>query len=187
MLDASKLGRNNTEKEVQILDDEMHSRYEKTRGKDGLCSALVELFNAMVELRLQAEYGDYLACTCTALKEDRMKDLKWKIEKLDWQDILAFADRNNFCHSGIKNMAEKGNFQELGEQILEDLRSLELIFRERPQDQIDMRRVIKIVEREWFRRLWIDETGKQRRVKFILTEKGMKKMYSIAPAASSSS
>ena len=45
-------------KEVEILDDEMSSRYEKIHGNDGLCHNLVELFNAMAELRMMAEYGD---------------------------------------------------------------------------------------------------------------------------------
>ena len=80
-------------------------------------------------------------------------------------------------------MAENGDFDELGERILEDLRSLDVIFRDRPHEQIEMRSVIKIVEKEWFLRLWLDETGKQQRRKFVLTDKGTQKMLSIAPAA----
>ena len=185
----------------------------------------------MAELRLKAEYGDYLAYTCTALKGEGMNDMIWKFEKLNWQavgvrirteeitraerkhrrldpiptpylddvakaasrlgyeeslvryQILAYADRNNFCHSGIKAMAQNGDFDGLGEEILEDLRSLDVIFRDRPHEQIEMRSVIKMVEKEWFPRLWLDETGKQRRVKFVLTDKGTQKMLSIAPAA----
>ncbi len=53
---------------MEILDDEIQSRYDKTYGKDGLCFALVEIFNVMAELPLKVEYGDYLAYTCTALK-----------------------------------------------------------------------------------------------------------------------
>ncbi len=70
-------------KEVEILDDEIQSRYEKIHGKNGLCFALVEIFNVMAELRLKAEYGDYLAYTCTALKGEEMNDMIWKIKKLD--------------------------------------------------------------------------------------------------------
>ena len=97
--------------------------------------------------------------------------------------ILAYAERNNFCHSGIKAMAQNGDFYELGERILEDLRSLDVIFRDRPHEQIQMRSIIKLVEKEWFFRLWFDETGKRRRAKFALTDKGTQKMLSIAPAA----
>lgn len=42
-------------KEVEILDAEMESRYDEIHGDDGLCFALVETFNVMVELRLKAE------------------------------------------------------------------------------------------------------------------------------------
>ena len=56
-------------KEVVILDDEISSRYEKIHGANGLCHNLVELFNAMTELRMMVEYGDYLIYTFTALKE----------------------------------------------------------------------------------------------------------------------
>ena len=53
---------------VEILDTEIQSRYDRVHDADGLCSALVEFFNMMVEVRLKVEYGDYLAYTCTALK-----------------------------------------------------------------------------------------------------------------------
>ena len=216
---------------MEILDDEMQSRYDKIHGQDGLCSALVEMFNVMAEVRLKAEYGDYLAYTCAALKGEGMSDMIWKLQKLDWQavgdriraeedqraereerrldpapspylddvakaasrlgyseslvryQILAYADRNNFCHSGIKAMAQSGHFNDLGERILEDLRSLEVIFRDRPHEQIEMRSVIKLVEKEWFFRLWFDGTGKQRRVLSVLTEKANQKLLNLAPAA----
>lgn len=216
-------------KEVEILDDEMQSRYERVHGEDGLCSALIELFNAMAELRMKAEYGDYLAYACTAFKGETMKDMIWKTEKLDWQavakrvleeestlakeelrhlaisptpylddiakaadrlgcessmvryQIIAFAERNNFCHSGIKAMAQNGDFQELAERIMEDKRALDVIFRDRPHAQIEMRGLIKTAEREWFSRIWMDETRKQRRMKYILSDRANQKMQSIAP------
>ena len=219
------------EKEVEILDAEMQSRYDKIHGDGGLCFALVDMFNVMAEVRLKAEYGDYLAYTCTALKGEGMNDMIWKLKKLDWQavgeqiraeedtraerkarrldpaptpylddvaiaasrlgyeeslvryQILAYADRNNFCHSGIKTMAQNGHFNQLGERILEDLRSLDLIFQDRPHEQIDMRRVIKLVEKEWFLRLWFEGAGRQRHVMFALTDKATQKVLSVAPAA----
>ena len=83
--------------------------------------------------------------------------------------ILTYADRNNFHPSGIKAMAQNGDFDALGERILEDLRSLDVIYRDRPREQIKMRRVIKLVEKEWFFGLWYEEeTGRQRRLKFAL-------------------
>ena len=79
-------------------------------------------------------------------------------------------------------MAQNGDFVELGERILEDLRSLDVIFRDRPREQSEMRSVIKSVEKEWFCKLWFDGTGRQRRLKFLLTDKGTQKLRDIAPA-----
>lgn len=217
-------------KEIHILDDEMQSRYDKLHGSEGLCYALVELFNAMGELRMKAEYGDYLAYTCSTLKAEGMEDMIWKIEKLDWQavaerireeeitkaeqkarrlaitptpylddvvkaadrlgydfdlvryQILAYADRNNFCHSGLKAMIHHGDFQDLAERLMQDKRSLEIIFRGKPHAQIDMRRIIKIVEKEWFDNIWIEETRKGRPIKFVLTDKANEKMRKLAPS-----
>ena len=45
---------------VEILDDEIQSRYEKIHRKNGLCFALVEIFNVI-----------------------GMNDTIWRIEKLD--------------------------------------------------------------------------------------------------------
>ena len=79
-------------------------------------------------------------------------------------------------------MTQHGDFCELGERILEDLRSLDVIFQDRPREQIEMRSVIKLVEKEWFCKLWFDGTGRQRRLKFLSTDKGTQKLRTIAPA-----
>ena len=230
MLKATPFMKKKIAKEVEILDDEMSSRYEKIHGTNGLCHNLVELFNTMAELRMVVEYGDYLAYTRTALKADGMNDMKWKVEKLDWQavaeevkkeettlaeekrrrlpisptpylddiakaaerlgyeadliryQIVAYADRNNFCHSRIKAMIHHGDFQILAERLMEDKRSLRVIFRGRHSDQIEMRKVIKIVEKEWFDSVWIDEARKERPVKFYPSHKGLAKMKSMVPS-----
>ena len=198
MLHAAPFIRKKMAKEIHILDDEMQSRYDKLHGDEGLCCTLIELVNAMGEIRMKTEYGDYLAYTCSALKAEGIDDMIWKIEKLDWQavaerirneeitkaeqkarrraitptpylddivkaadrlgydydlvryQILAYADRNNFCHSGLKAMIHNGDFQDLAERLMQDKRSLEIIFRGKPHAQIEMRRVIKTVEKEWF-------------------------------------
>lgn len=56
MLNTSPFVRKKMAKEVEILDDEMQFRYDRIHGEDGLCSALVEILNAMAELRMEAEY-----------------------------------------------------------------------------------------------------------------------------------
>ena len=247
MLDASPFRRKKTAEEIEILDDEMQSRYGKTHeydgvdnelqfrcekfhGNDGLCTVLLELFNAMAELRLKAEYGDCLAYACTPLRGNNTNNKIWRVQKMDWQavarrileeesnmanekrcrlplsptpylddiakaadrlgceaamiryQIIAYADRNSFCHSGIKEMIAQGYLQDLAERIIEDLRSLDTIFRDRPHEQIEMRRLVKVVEKEWFVRVWAEETGRGRHVLYALTEKGTQKMLSKANA-----
>ena len=223
MLKATPHNRKKMNQEVEILDDMMQSRWDTIHGKEGLCSAVIELFHAMAEIRMKAEYGDYLAYTCAALRTETMNDMKWKIDKCDWQEvaqmilkeertkadeelrrfpvsptpylddiakaasrlghdinlvryqIIAYAERNNFCHSGIKVMIDYGEFQQLAERIVEDKRALGVIFQGRPEAQIEMRSVIKIVEKEWFRSLYVD-AARNSLVKFVPTEKAIKKM-----------
>lgn len=215
MLNASSSVRKTLAKEREILDDEMQSRYDRIHGEDGLCPALVENFNAMAELRMKAEYGDYLTYACTALKGENIKDIIWKTERLDWQavakqileeestlakeklrhlaiyptpylddiakaadrlgcessmvryQIIAYAQRNNFCHSGIKAI----DFRELAERIMEDKRALDVICRDRPHAKTEIRGLIKVVEGEWFSRIWMDETWKQRQVNIFQRRK----------------
>ena len=52
-----------------------------------------------------------------------------------------------------------------------------------PREQIEMRSVIKLIDTEWFFRLWLDGTGRQRRVIHVLTDKASQKMLSLAPRA----
>lgn len=177
----------------------------------------------MAVIRMKAEYGDYLAYTCSASKTESMNDPSWKVDKRDWQavaeqmkkeeslkteqearrlpisptpylddiskaasrlgydvdlvryQILAYADRNNCCHSGLKAEINQGEFQELAERLVEDKRSLGVIFRGRPQAQVEMRRVIRIVEEEWFESLYVDG-----RVRFVPTDKAPEKMKKMA-------
>lgn len=198
MLNSCGKKRKEREEEVMKLNAGVCSRYDNILGPDGLLEALVTNFNAMAELRLNAEYGDYLASACAKFKRSDMEDIKWKRENLNWQavakklteeeemssfssiptpwvyeiekaakrleydpklvryQIHAYADRNNFCHSGIQGMIDNCDFQELAERIVEDRRALEVIFRGRPNNQIDMRSVIKEVEREWFTAVVVD-------------------------------
>ncbi|KAM0796658.1 hypothetical protein BDR22DRAFT_892978 [Usnea florida] len=229
MLEAAPFHKKKIQKEVEILDDEMASRYEKIHGHEGLCHTLVEQFNAMAEIRMMTEYGDYLAYTYSGLKAEEMNDMIRKIDKLDWQavaetikqeedtladekrrrvdtsptpyldeiakaanglgyqvdmiryQILAYADRNNFCHSGLKVMIQEGLFQQLAERIMEDKRALVNIFRGEPSAQIEIRKMIKFVEKEWFVNLWVHDTNKGKDILYLPSEKALKKMKSTAP------
>lgn len=46
---------------------------------------------------LKAEYGDYLAYTCAALRNESISDLVWNIDKCDWQEV-AIADIKLMLH-----------------------------------------------------------------------------------------
>ena len=89
--------------------------------------------------------------------------------------VLAYAERNSSCHSGIKGMIDHAEVQKLAERIVEDERSLGVIFHGRPQAQIEMRGASKIVEKEWFEKLYMDET-RNSRVRFVPTGKATEKM-----------
>ena len=231
MLKETPFHKRKMAKKVEILDGEISSRCEEIQVTNGLCNSLVELFNAMAELRMMVEYGDYLAYPCTAFKGDNISDMKWKVDKLNWQavaekvkkeettlaeekrrrlpisptpfsddiakaaqrlgyevsmvryQILAYADRNNFCHRGLKTMIHHGDFQILAERIMEDKMSLKIIFRgRRPSERTEMRNIIKIVEKEWFDAVWIDEARRERPVKFRPSDKGIAKMMSMGPS-----
>ena len=75
MLQVTPFTRKKMAKEIHILDDEMQSRYDQPHGDEGLCCTIVEVFNAMREIRMEAEYGDYLTCTCSTLKAEGMDDM----------------------------------------------------------------------------------------------------------------
>ena len=79
-------------------------------------------------------------------------------------------------------MIQLGEFQELAERIVEDKRALEIIYRGRPHEQIEMRGVIKIVEKEWFETLFVDER-KGRVVRFIPSARAAEKMRRMESAA----
>ena len=61
--------------------------------------------------------------------------------------ILAYPERNNSCHSGIKRMIDHGDLFPLAERTIEDKRSLELIFRQGPQGQIEIRSISRSLRR----------------------------------------
>ena len=148
---------------------------------------------------MKVEYGDYLALACNRHKGEDMARMKWKIDKLNWQEmaikmrkeeevqkeerkrqltestptpfiddvceaarilgcnsrfirfhILEYAERNNFCHSGIEDMIDQGSFAELVETIYEDKKNLAMLFQGRPEKCSRMLETISLVEKEWF-------------------------------------
>ena len=84
-------------KDLAIDAEMVRSRWEVAHARDGLCVNLVESVQAMMEVRLYNEYGDYTAMACKALKNVRIpqadgeKDWvpRWTVESLDWQTVAA--------------------------------------------------------------------------------------------------
>ncbi len=90
MLHVGGSSRKKMEKEMGILDGEMQSRWNRLHSEGGAVDVLVDTFNAMAELRMKVQYGDYLGYACKALKTEDMVTMKWKVDKLKWQ---ATAER----------------------------------------------------------------------------------------------
>lgn len=90
MLNVGGSSRKKMEKEMGILDGEMQSRWDRLHSEGGVVDVLVDSFNAMAELRMKAQYGDYLGYACEALKTEDMATMRWKVDRLNWQ---ATAER----------------------------------------------------------------------------------------------
>lgn len=213
------------EKKMGILNRDMQSRWDRLHGEGGTVDALVETFNAMAEIRMKVQYGDYLNYACEALETEEMATMKWKVDRLNWQAtakriieeeekqdeektrrtfplsptpylddvtkaaekldceprmvryrILQYAERNNFWHSGISGMIDEARFKALAETIVEDKRALGVVFRGPLVDEIGMRNTIVMVEREWFVKLWVDETSWGKEIQYVPTTKHIEKL-----------
>ena len=70
-------------------------------------------------------------------------------------------------------MMNYGEFQKLAASLVHDKKALGIIFQGRPQEQVEMRHIIKIVEKEWFEGIWAD--GKER-TRFAPTDKAVERM-----------
>ncbi len=97
--------------------------------------------------------------------------------------ILQYAERNNFCHSGISEMIDEARFRDLAETILEDKRAVNIIFRGRPGEKIEMMNTIVMIEKEWFIKLWVDETSRGKLNQYFPTAKHMEKLERRANSA----
>lgn len=88
-------------------------------------------------------------------------------------EFKAYADRNDLCHTGIRNLISEADFEELAARIYNDLAILDIIYRGRPAEQYQMRDVIKKIERQWFTSIWVQKGGK---VRGCLTEEAQAKV-----------
>ncbi|KAI9788683.1 MAG: hypothetical protein M1816_006734 [Peltula sp. TS41687] len=77
-------------KDIAVDDDDgmPRSRYEDVHGPKGLCDALVSTIAAMMEIRLQVTYGDYLAISLSRLKDESFNDFLWmQNPRLTWTKV----------------------------------------------------------------------------------------------------
>ena len=89
--------------------------------------------------------------------------------------IFAYADRNNFCHSGLKAMIHHGDFQDLAERLMHDKGSLKVVFRGNPHAQIEMRSAIKSSRKNGSTGYGLKERGKGARSNSSLRTKRLRK------------
>lgn len=82
-------------------------------------------------------------------------------------------------------MIENGGFQKLAESMIEDKQALSVIFREKPGQHTNMLKTIETIKKEWFSALWVDRGGHDEIVKFVPTDKYLKKMKRLADQSSS--
>lgn len=73
---------------MNALDAALQSRWAHEQGPNGLVQLVTDAINAMKEVRVWLEYGDYLAIHCEALNQGGMRDLLWKTtEGWNWQEV----------------------------------------------------------------------------------------------------
>lgn len=70
--------------DIAIDSGMLRSRFDETHGPEGLCETIIHASNAMLELRLKIEYGDYLAINCAMLKEHRFQGYMRKKRGKTW-------------------------------------------------------------------------------------------------------
>lgn len=94
---TSKSKRQELQQTIRIERDMFSSRWDTVHGIGGLCATLCQCMNAIMEMRLEIEYGDYLAESLKGLKKDqfdeaiRGKALFWRANG-DWQSIAEILD-----------------------------------------------------------------------------------------------
>ncbi|KAL8734971.1 MAG: hypothetical protein Q9181_002994 [Wetmoreana brouardii] len=74
-------------------------------------------------------------------------------------EIRKYAKRNQICHSEVKKMIDRAQFQHLGEQILRDKATLNDIYGQNTGTVIDYRMAIGRIQDEYFDRLYRDKEG----------------------------
>ena len=96
--------------DVRTSDDMIQSRFQEVHGEGGLVSVLVEQLDAITEIRMLCEYGDLMAVSVGALKnnEEGYKDLIWNQEHKDWVAVANEIQNEETMKRDYKlNMTKK--------------------------------------------------------------------------------
>ena len=90
LLKEALVRRMKMENDLVATDDMIQSRWPSLHSKEGFCTLIVNEFNALAELRMKVEYGDYLAMACNDLKHLQHSQgghLSWNSHS--WQQVAA--------------------------------------------------------------------------------------------------
>ena len=109
----SKAARRKLTDSIKIDVDMFASHWDSVHGIGGLCEILCECMNAVMEMRMEIEYGDYLAESLKQLKKDnfdektRGKQLHWR-EHGNWQDISAILHSEEQANKSLDDSIRRG-------------------------------------------------------------------------------
>ena len=112
-MSISKSARRKLTDSIRIDRDMFTSRWDTMHGYGDLCATLCQCMHAVMEMRMEIEYGDYLAESLKELKKDqfdeavRGKTLYWK-ENGDWQAIAGILDDEQQAISRRQNSIRLG-------------------------------------------------------------------------------
>lgn len=93
--------------------------------------------------------------------------------------ILAYADRNNMCHTGITNMIDAVNFQGLAQRI-KYIKELLVKCSERERSEMEnYMTMIQEIQDEWFMSVFLVSSDSEI-MTYVLTSKGNQKLITVA-------
>ena len=131
--------------ELKISDGMLQSRWSIVHGPNGLAATLVKSIQAMQEIRMVNEYGDYLAIACAELNTlcggifGSSKIPIWKARpEMDWQAVAAAIEeeREDLEESGDGWTTSWKGIEKVKTPFLDDIRAAAKIL-ETPPGQIE--------------------------------------------------
>ncbi|KAI4169567.1 MAG: hypothetical protein LQ343_005587 [Gyalolechia ehrenbergii] len=96
---------------INIDESILESVYEKTQAPGGLIEMLVRSIDAMIEVRISCEYGDFVSYGCKELKTNDMRDMIWRQqgnEGKNWQEINALLEAEEDATGDYHDQRRRG-------------------------------------------------------------------------------